>query len=90
VCQMASVMAELPVSYTGGVDSRSPCLTSLPLDRPIPAYVLGHRRHAFSSGPEDPLAFVSTPRMMRRGAISYEESDVTARYIRFLGKIVSP
>lgn len=59
--------------------------SSLPIERSIPTSVLGHRRHAFSSGSGgSPLD--SNPRMMRRGAVSYEETDITAQYIRFLGK----
>lgn len=58
-------------------------LTYLPLEEVIPSSILGHRRHAFS-GVE--VTCMATPRMMRRGAVSYEESDVTAQYIRFLGK----
>ncbi len=63
-------------------------LSYLPLDRPIPSSVLEHRRHAFSNAPEGPEPYDSNPRMLRRGAVSYEQSDVTARYIRFLGKKV--
>lgn len=64
--------------------------SSLPLERSIPASVLGQRRHAFSGGPEDEssVPYSSNPRMMRRGAVCYEKFDVTAQYIRFLGKLV--
>lgn len=58
---------------------------SLPIDRIIPASALGLRRHAFSTSEPDPLSYAPSPRMKRRGAISYEESDVTAQYIRYLG-----
>lgn len=64
--------------------------SSLPVERSIPAYALGQRRHAFSScGPEaeESLPYSSNPRMKRRGAVCYQPSDTTAQYIRFLGKL---
>ena len=57
----------------------------LPLDRAVPSSVLGHRRHAFSGVNLIDPPFISAPRMMRRGAVSYDETDSTAQYIRFLG-----
>lgn len=64
--------------------------SSLPLERSIPASTLGQRRHAFSSGQEESsLPYSSNPRMKRRGAVSYHKTDVTALYIRFLGKLFS-
>lgn len=50
-------------------------------DRPI-----HNQRRLAISGPEVSLGCVSMPRMVRRGAISYNETDATAQYIRFLGK----
>ncbi len=59
-------------------------LPRLPLDQPVPNSVLSRRRHAISSGGDSP--YRSRPRMKRRGAISYDDTDACARYIRFLGK----
>lgn len=81
---MAAADCDLPNSGLKN-SSDSSCLAHLPLDRPIPGGVLDNRRHGFSDGSMFPLAFVTTPRMMRRGAISYDQSDVTAQYIRYLG-----
>lgn len=75
---MAAIGEETP-------NSDPPYLSYLPLDRPIPGGVLETRRHGFSGGSMHPMAYITTPRMVRRGAISYDQSDVTAQYIRFLG-----
>ncbi len=58
-------------------------LPRLPLDQHIPTSVLSRRRHAISSGGDSPYS--SKPRMKRRGAISYDNSDACALYIRYLG-----
>jgi hypothetical protein len=58
-------------------------LPCLPLDQLIPPSAL-RRRHAISSSADSP-PLVSKPRMKRRGAISYDQTDASAMYIRYLG-----
>ena len=76
---MTGVRTKLPVEVSGTDEN----VSSLPLDQPVPAYVLGRRRHAISGGCES--VYRSRPRMKRRGAVSYEKTDAAAEYIRYLG-----
>ena len=61
-------------------------LPRLPLDQAVPLSVLSRRRHAISSGSGD-SPYSSRPRMKRRGAISYDQRDASAMYIRYLGEL---
>ncbi|XP_064382236.1 high affinity 3',5'-cyclic-AMP phosphodiesterase 7A-like [Halichondria panicea] len=66
------------------IDSNLP---SMNLDTVIPPNVLNRRRHAISStGLGIESLYSSEPRMKRRNAISYENDDSAAKYIRFLGR----
>ncbi len=66
------------------IDSNLP---SMNLDTVIPPNVLNRRRHAISStGLGIESLYSSEPRMKRRNAISYENDDSAAKYIRFLGE----
>ncbi len=76
----SETVTETLVAPTGTTDGQQ----YLPLDLVIPSRILGRRRHAISSSSE-PL-FKSIPRMKRRGAISFENDDSNAEYIRFLGR----
>ena len=52
------------------------------LDRSVSSFVL-RRRHGVSTGND--YAHQPSPRMKRRGAISYDVTDASAMYIRYLG-----
>ncbi len=66
------------------IDSNLPAMN---LDTVIPPHVLNRRRHAISSaGLGIESLYSSEPRMKRRNAISYENDDSAAKYIRFLGE----
>ena len=90
---MATAATSCYIPSTSLLDSFHPALKDLdmlnelprlPLDQIVPSYVLSRRRHAISSGGESP--YRSRPRMKRRGAISYDQTDACALYIRYLGK----
>lgn len=71
-------------------DSESKMPYSLSLDQAVPSYVLSRRRGAISGqcgGASADSPYCSQPRMMRRGAISFERDDSTAQYIRYLGEL---
>ena len=53
------------------------------LDRSVSSFVL-RRRHGVSSGND--CVHQPMPRMKRRGAISYDVTDASAMYIRYLGR----
>ena len=80
---MSGVHLQLSPSHYESHEEVDIGMSRLPLDQQVPSYVLGRRRHAISGGPQSP--YLSRPRMKRRGAISYENSDAAAEYIRYLG-----
>ena len=57
-------------------------LPRIKLDQSVPSFVLG-RRHGGSGGND--YVRQPAPRMKRRGAISYDVTDASAMYIRYLG-----
>lgn len=59
----------------------------LPLDQSLPSGVLSRRRHAISGSGDSP--YRSVPRMKRRGAVSYEKTDASALYIRYIAEALS-
>lgn len=59
----------------------------LPLDQPLPSGVLSRRRHAISGSGDSP--YRSLPRMKRRGAVSYEKTDASALYIRYIAEALA-
>ena len=90
---MATAATSCYIPSTSLLDSFHPALKDLdmlnelprlPTDQTVPSYVLSRRRHAISSGGESP--YNPRPRMKRRGAISYDQTDACALYIRYLGK----
>ena len=60
------------------------CGTTPP--RPSNGLTFARRRHSKGTF-ESP--YLSRPRMKRRGAVSYDKSDSTAEYIRYLGERAS-
>lgn len=93
---MATAATSCYIPSTSLLDSFHPALKDLdmlnelprlPTDQTVPSYVLSRRRHAISSGGESP--YNSRPRMKRRGAISYDQTDACALYIRYLGEALA-
>lgn len=84
---MTGVHIKLPNEVATLSKSEEDSMPYLPLDQPVPTYVLGRRRHAISNGAGADLPYRSKPRMKRRGAVSYQTEDATAQYIRYLGML---
>jgi len=78
--------AKLPPAPTESStrEERSGSEATPPWPSPGNPYALSRRRQS-KSGPLD-SPYLSRPRMKRRGAVSYDRSDTTAEYIRYLGK----
>ena len=84
---MSGLHIKLPVENSSRLSEceKDQEMPYLPLDQHVPVNVLGRRRHGISSGGSE-SPYRSKPRMLRRGAISYERNDAAAEYIRYLGK----
>ena len=84
---MSGLHIKLPVENSSRLSEceKDQEMPYLPLDQHVPVHVLGRRRHGISSGGSE-SPYRSKPRMLRRGAISYERNDAAAEYIRYLGK----